>query len=112
MRAGSRLLYAALQVAVALIAASSLPDTPPVAMSGYYLKQVVPDWPLATIFRGMTEFMAIQLFAVALLLAFPSIATWLPERLHYRPPEFFEEPQPDESGRYQAGVDAMRLRHQ
>ena len=76
--------------------------SPPVAMSGYYLKQVAPDWPLATIFKGMMEFMAIQLFAVGLLLAFPSIATWLPERLHYRPPELFEEPVPDEAGRYQA----------
>ena len=78
--------------------------SPPVAMSGYYLKQVAPDWPLATIFRGMTEFMAIQAVAIGLLLAFPSIATWLPERLN-RPPAgldiFDVEPQPDESGLYQ-----------
>src|SRR5262245_61150236 len=57
--------------------------SPPVAMSGYYLKQVVPDWPLADIFKGMLEFMAVQAFAIALLLAFPPLATWLPEKFHH-----------------------------
>ncbi len=83
--------------------------SPPVAMSGYYLKQVVPDWPLATIFKGMLEFMAIQVFAIALLLAFPAIATWLPEQLHRAPPglDIFDiEPYPDDSGLYQAITDA------
>ena len=75
--------------------------SPPVAMSGYYLKQVAPEWPLATIFKGMTEFMAIQLVAVGLLLAFPAIATWLPERLH-SPPAEYPEPFPDDEGIYQA----------
>ena len=79
---------------------------PPVAMSGYYLKQVAPAWPLATIFKGMLEFMAIQAVAIGLLLAFPAIATWLPERLHRQPPApdiFDGEPYPDEvRGTYQA----------
>ena len=82
--------------------------SPPVAMSGYYLKQVVPDWPLATIFKGMLEFMAIQVFAIALLLAFPAIATWLPEQLHRAPPalDIFDiEPYPDDGGLYQAITD-------
>jgi tripartite ATP-independent transporter DctM subunit len=74
--------------------------SPPVAMSGYYLKQVAPAWPLATIFKGMMEFMAIQLVAIGLLLAFPAIATWLPERLH-SPPLEFPEPFPDDEGIYQ-----------
>jgi tripartite ATP-independent transporter DctM subunit len=55
--------------------------SPPVAMSGYYLKQVAPEWPLAVIFKGMLEFMAIQAVAIGLLLAIPAIATWLPEQL-------------------------------
>jgi tripartite ATP-independent transporter DctM subunit len=79
--------------------------SPPVAMSGYYLKQVAPAWPLATIFKGMLEFMAIQAVAIGLLLAFPAIATWLPERLHRQPsaPDVFDvEPYPDERGTYQA----------
>jgi len=80
--------------------------SPPVAMSGYFLKQVAPAWPLSTIFRGMMEFMGIQVIAVALLLAFPAIATWLPERLNRAAApgiEIFDiEPRPDDEGRYQA----------
>ncbi len=81
--------------------------SPPVAMSGYYLKQVVPAWPLSTIFKGMMEFMAIQIFAIALLLAFPAIATWLPEQLHDKTPglDLFEEPFPDDSGFFIAKSD-------
>jgi len=55
--------------------------SPPVAMSAYYLRQVAPDWPLGTIFKGMFEFMGVQLVAISLLFALPGIATWLPERL-------------------------------
>ena len=33
--------------------------SPPVAMSAYYLKQVVKDWSLATIYGGMFQFMII-----------------------------------------------------
>jgi tripartite ATP-independent transporter DctM subunit len=55
--------------------------SPPVAMSAYYLKQVVRDWSLATIYRGMFQFMGLQVLAIALLFIFPAIATWLPERL-------------------------------
>jgi tripartite ATP-independent transporter DctM subunit len=55
--------------------------SPPVAMSAYYLKQVVADWSLATIYRGMFEFMGIQVVAIALLVTFPGIATWLPNYL-------------------------------
>ena len=58
--------------------------SPPVAMAGYYLKQVVPSWPLANIFNGMAQFMAIQILAIALLIAFPPIATWLPKQLHVK----------------------------
>jgi tripartite ATP-independent transporter DctM subunit len=55
--------------------------SPPVAMSAYYLKQVVKSWSLGTIYRGMFEFMGIQIVAIALIFFFPAIATWLPERL-------------------------------
>ena len=53
--------------------------SPPVAMSAYYLKQVVKDWSLGTIYKGMFEFMTLQCVAIALLVAFPAIATWFPE---------------------------------
>ena len=55
--------------------------SPPVAMSAYYLKQVVKDWSLATIYKGMFEFMALQVLAIALIIIFPQIATAFPEYL-------------------------------
>jgi tripartite ATP-independent transporter DctM subunit len=55
--------------------------SPPVAMSAYYLKQVVKDWSLATIYRGMFEFMILQCIAIALIIIFPTIATTFPEQL-------------------------------
>lgn len=56
--------------------------SPPVAMSAYYLKQVAESWSLATIYKGMFQFMMLQVIAVSLLVAFPPIATWLPTRLN------------------------------
>jgi tripartite ATP-independent transporter DctM subunit len=55
--------------------------SPPVAMSAYYLKQVVKEWSLATIYKGMFEFMVLQCIAIGLLVAFPQIATYLPDQL-------------------------------
>jgi tripartite ATP-independent transporter DctM subunit len=55
--------------------------SPPVAMSAYYLKQVVKDWSLATIYKGMGQFMILQVIAIALIIIFPPIATWFPEYL-------------------------------
>jgi tripartite ATP-independent transporter DctM subunit len=52
--------------------------SPPVAMSAYYLKQAVREWSLAQIYRGMADFMVIQVICVLLVLAFPQIAMWLP----------------------------------
>ena len=56
--------------------------SPPVAMSAYYLKQVADSWSLATIYKGMFQFMVLQVVAIALLVAFPGIATWLPHQLN------------------------------
>jgi len=55
--------------------------SPPVAMSAYYLKQVVPQWSLATIYKGMFDFMGIQVFAILVVFFVPSIALWLPTTL-------------------------------
>ncbi len=55
--------------------------SPPVAMSAYYLKQVTKEWSLATIYNGMFQFMMLQLICIGLLVAFPKIATWFPEKL-------------------------------
>jgi len=58
--------------------------SPPVAMSAYYLKQVVKEWNLSLIYRGMADFMVIQVICVALVLAFPQIAMWFPNWLQER----------------------------
>jgi uncharacterized membrane protein len=55
--------------------------SPPVAMSAYYLKQVVPQWSLGTIYRGMFDFMWIQCVCILIVLFVPNIATWLPTTL-------------------------------
>ena len=55
--------------------------SPPVAMSAYYLKQVVKEWSLGLIYKGMFEFMVLQILAIAIIVAVPAIATKLPEEL-------------------------------
>jgi TRAP-type mannitol/chloroaromatic compound transport system permease large subunit len=52
--------------------------SPPVAMSAYYLRNVVPQWSLATIYKGMADYMVIQVFVLIILMLFPMIALWLP----------------------------------
>jgi tripartite ATP-independent transporter DctM subunit len=52
--------------------------SPPVAMSAYYLKSVVPQWELSTIYRGMADFMVIQIICLLLVILFPQIALWFP----------------------------------
>ncbi|MBM3220904.1 MAG: TRAP transporter large permease subunit [Candidatus Rokubacteria bacterium] len=55
--------------------------SPPVAMSAYYLKQVVPQWSLSTIYKGMADFMVLQVIALILVMLFPEIALWFPRWL-------------------------------
>jgi len=51
--------------------------SPPVALSAYFLKGVVPQWELKQIYAGMVQFMLLQLLAVGILMLFPKLATWL-----------------------------------
>ncbi len=51
--------------------------SPPVALSAYFLKGVVPQWSLKDIYAGMVQFMLLQMVGVGLLLMFPKLATWL-----------------------------------
>jgi len=55
--------------------------SPPVALSAYFLKGVVPDWDLADIYKGMMQFMVLQIVGLLLVLAFPQLALWLPAAL-------------------------------
>ena len=55
--------------------------SPPVALSAYYIKGVVPAWDLKDIYLGMMQFMGIQVLGLLVVLFYPSIALWLPELL-------------------------------
>ena len=55
--------------------------SPPVAMSAYYLKQVVKGWSLADIYKGMFQFMILQVICISLVLYYPQIALWFPQTL-------------------------------
>jgi len=52
--------------------------SPPVALSAYFLKGVVPQWSLKDIYAGMVQFMGLQVLGMAVILVFPGLATWLP----------------------------------
>ncbi|HEY0337825.1 MAG TPA: TRAP transporter large permease subunit, partial [Burkholderiales bacterium] len=52
--------------------------SPPVALSAYFLRGVVPDWPLKEIYAGMMQFMVLQIIGLLLVLFFPQLALWLP----------------------------------
>ena len=55
--------------------------SPPVALSAYYIKGVVPSWELSDIYAGMIQFMWSQRIGLSCLLMFPQLALWLPEVL-------------------------------
>ena len=73
------LLWFAILVAVCLQTAWL---SPPVALSAYFLKGVVPEWDLKDIYFGMMQFMVIQLLGLVLVFAFPEIALWLPRQIY------------------------------
>ena len=55
--------------------------SPPVALSAYYLKGIMPSWDLADIYKGMMPFMALQWTAVIILYFFPQIVLVLPNMI-------------------------------
>ena len=56
--------------------------SPPVALSAYFLKGVVPEWDLKDIYIGMMQFMVLQLIGLVLIMVFPQIVLWLPEYIY------------------------------
>ena len=52
--------------------------TPPVGINVYVIKGVAPDVPLEVIFRGILPFLVALIVCVAILIAFPQIALFLP----------------------------------
>jgi tripartite ATP-independent transporter DctM subunit len=56
--------------------------SPPVALAAYFLKGVVPQWDLADIYKGMMQFMVLQLAGLVLIIVFPEIALLLPRMMY------------------------------
>jgi len=56
--------------------------SPPVALSAYFLKGVVPEWDLKDIYIGMMQFMVVQVIGLILIIIFPQIALWLPHYIY------------------------------
>jgi tripartite ATP-independent transporter DctM subunit len=52
--------------------------TPPLGINVFVIKGVVPDVPMYDIFKGILPFLVADLFHVALLVAFPKVALFLP----------------------------------
>lgn len=55
--------------------------TPPVGINVFVMHGLRKDIPLITIFRGITPFLIANLVALAVVVAFPEIVTWLPKAL-------------------------------
>ncbi|WP_026479554.1 TRAP transporter large permease subunit [Ahrensia sp. 13_GOM-1096m] len=56
--------------------------TPPMASSIFYLKSIAPaNMTYGQMCKGVLPFIALQLLTLALIVIFPALATWLPDRL-------------------------------
>ncbi len=55
---------------------------PPVGMNLFVIQAQVPDVKLTAIYRGIIPFLIAPFLLIALLLAFPEIALWLPKKLY------------------------------
>jgi C4-dicarboxylate transporter, DctM subunit len=54
---------------------------PPVGMNVFVIKSVVKDVSFMTIFKGVLPFVATDIVRLIILIAFPIIALWLPQRM-------------------------------
>jgi tripartite ATP-independent transporter DctM subunit len=56
--------------------------TPPMASSIFYLLSIAPpDMKYGQVCRGVVPFILVQLLTLAIVAGFPSLATWLPQRV-------------------------------
>ncbi|GIX49276.1 MAG: C4-dicarboxylate ABC transporter permease [Candidatus Tectimicrobiota bacterium] len=56
--------------------------TPPIGMNVFVIKGLAPEVGLDTIYRGVVPFVIAQVLLIALLVACPWLATWLPRTMH------------------------------
>jgi len=57
--------------------------TPPVGITVYVIKGIAEDVPMITIFKGIVPFIGAIVICMAILVAFPQIATFLPHLITY-----------------------------
>ncbi len=55
--------------------------TPPIGMNVFVIKGMAPEVPLGSIYKGVLPFVVAQVLLIALLVAFPFLATWLPSTM-------------------------------
>jgi len=55
--------------------------TPPIGANVFVMRRAAPDVPMTEIFMGVLPFVVGELIMIALLIAFPEIATWLPSQM-------------------------------
>ena len=53
--------------------------TPPVGVNVFVMRGIATDVPMSKIFRGVFPFLIGEFVVIGLLIAFPEIATWLPQ---------------------------------
>jgi TRAP-type mannitol/chloroaromatic compound transport system permease large subunit len=51
-------------------------------MAAYYLKAVAPKWELGQIYRGMFDFMVLQVIGLAIVFFFPELVLFVPNWLY------------------------------
>ncbi|WP_216671117.1 TRAP transporter large permease [Mangrovicoccus sp. HB161399] len=56
--------------------------TPPVGLNVFILRAMLPELPVLQIFKGIAPYVAADFVRVALVLAFPALALWLPHLVH------------------------------
>jgi C4-dicarboxylate transporter, DctM subunit len=55
--------------------------TPPVGMNVFVINSIAREQSLPTIFRGVMPFVLVDIFRLALLIAFPLLVLWLPQTM-------------------------------
>ena len=67
-------VFAVMMAEVALV-------TPPIGANVFVMRRTAPEVPMGDIFMGVLPFVIGQLIVIALVIAFPAIALWLPDRM-------------------------------
>jgi C4-dicarboxylate transporter DctM subunit len=57
---------------------------PPVGMNVFVIKSVVKEVSFTTIFKGVLPFVLTDIIRLIILIAFPLLATWLPQQMMAR----------------------------